>query len=59
MVTEYHASQGEPLRRYFHGLYSEATLSAFEANMYLAEDRILCLEIVVKKGDRYRYATWK
>lgn len=46
--------QGEPLRRYFHGLYSEATLSAFEANMYLAEDRILCLEIVVKKGDKYR-----
>lgn len=23
--------------------------------MYLAEDRILCLEIVVKKGNRYRY----
>jgi chitin synthase len=46
--------QGEPLRRYFHGLYSQAELNAFEANMYLAEDRVLCLEIVAKKGSAYR-----
>jgi chitin synthase len=46
--------QGEPLRRYFYGLYSQAELNAFEANMYLAEDRILCLEIVAKKGCAYR-----
>ena len=47
-------AQGEPLRRYFHGLYSQAELNAFEANMYLAEDRVLCLEIVAKKGGAYR-----
>ncbi len=48
------AIDGEPLRRYFYGLYSQAELNAFEANMYLAEDRILCLEVVAKKGCQYR-----
>jgi hypothetical protein len=47
------AVQGEPLRRYFYGLYSQADLSAFEANMYLAEDRVLCLEIVARKNGQY------
>lgn len=42
-------SQGEPLRKYFYGLYSQAELNAFEANMFLAEDRILCIEVVAKK----------
>jgi chitin synthase len=46
--------QGEPLRRYFYGLYSQAELNAFEANMFLAEDRILCIEVVAKKGCNYR-----
>lgn len=41
--------QGEPLRKYFYGLYSQAELNAFEANMFLAEDRILCIEVVAKK----------
>lgn len=45
--------QGEPLRRYFYGLYSQNDLSAFEANMYLAEDRVLCLEIVARKNSKY------
>ena len=48
------AVEGEPLRRYFYGLYSQAELNAFEANMFLAEDRILCLEVVAKKGCQYR-----
>ena len=47
------AVQGEPLRRYFYGLYSQHDLSAFEANMYLAEDRVLCLEIVARKNSKY------
>lgn len=47
------APQGEPLRRYFYGLYSQNDLSAFEANMYLAEDRVLCLEIVARKNSKY------
>jgi cellulose synthase/poly-beta-1,6-N-acetylglucosamine synthase-like glycosyltransferase len=59
--------QGEPLRKYFYGLYSQAELNAFEANMFLAEDRILCIEVVAKKvrhpavavvlGQCMRYAT--
>ncbi|PRW61415.1 chitin synthase 1 [Chlorella sorokiniana] len=48
------AVEGEPLRRYFYGLYSQAELNAFEANMFLAEDRILCIEVVAKKGCNYR-----
>lgn len=47
------AVEGEPLRRYFYGLYSQADLSAFEANMYLAEDRVLCLEIVARKNAKF------
>ncbi|PSC74218.1 chitin [Micractinium conductrix] len=47
------AIEGEPLRRYFYGLYSQNDLSAFEANMYLAEDRVLCLEIVARKNSKY------
>ena len=47
------AVEGEPLRRYFYGLYSQNDLSAFEANMYLAEDRVLCLEIVARKNSKY------
>ena len=46
-------AQGEPLRKYFYGLYSQAELNAFEANMFLAEDRILCLE-VSSSGHRAR-----
>lgn len=52
--NQFHVSQGEPLRRYFYGLYSQADLSAFEANMYLAEDRVLCLEIVARKNGKYK-----
>lgn len=49
----YDAVVGDPLRAYFVGLYAEAELSAFDANMYLAEDRVLCLEVVAKKGCNY------
>lgn len=41
-------------QQYFYGLYSQAELNAFEANMFLAEDRILCIEVVAKKGAKYR-----
>ncbi len=43
----------EPLRKYFYGLYGQAELNAFEANMYLAEDRVLCLEIVARKNSAF------
>lgn len=51
------AIQGRPLAQYFHGDASypkqvsgknTADMSLFAKNMYLAEDRILCFEIVTK-----------
>ena len=44
------AVRGEPLRKYFYGEQVESEgLHFFSSNMYLAEDRILCFEIVVKR----------
>ena len=44
------AVRGEPLRKYFYGEHVESEgLHFFSSNMYLAEDRILCFEIVVKR----------
>ncbi|KAI8374498.1 chitin synthase 1 [Radiomyces spectabilis] len=44
-----------PLEKYFKGeaLHGSASAGLFEANMYLAEDRILCFELVAKKGERW------
>ena len=44
----YEAIRGQPLQRYFYSL--SRALSPFKANMYLAEDRILCLELLAKQG---------
>jgi cellulose synthase/poly-beta-1,6-N-acetylglucosamine synthase-like glycosyltransferase len=41
------AIKGDPLKSFFNGLNKESH-TATEANMYLAEDRIMCLEIVKK-----------
>ncbi|KAF5346535.1 hypothetical protein D9756_010015 [Leucocoprinus leucothites] len=55
----YRAIQGRPLEQYFHGDHSLALrlgdkgingMSIFTKNMFLAEDRILCFELVAKKG---------
>ncbi|AGO10303.1 AaceriABL153Wp [[Ashbya] aceris (nom. inval.)] len=47
----YTALEGEPLRKYFMGENLNTTV--FLSNMYLAEDRILCFEIVIKKDARW------
>lgn len=45
------ALRGEPLEKYFYGeKVADEGLHFFSSNMYLAEDRILCFEIVVKKN---------
>ncbi|KAF9043751.1 putativechitin synthase [Hymenopellis radicata] len=58
----YRAVLGRPLEQYFHGDHSLADrlgdkgingMSIFEKNMFLAEDRILCFELVAKRGERW------
>lgn len=58
----YRAVQGRPLEQYFHGDHSLAErlgdkgingMTIFQKNMFLAEDRILCFELVAKANDRW------
>ena len=46
------AIQGDPLKSFFKGLDSDKH-SAKEANMYLAEDRVMCLEILRKYSSHW------
>ncbi|KAK9369351.1 chitin synthase-domain-containing protein, partial [Lipomyces kononenkoae] len=39
-----------PLEKYFKGETLQSHAGIFTANMYLAEDRILCFELVAKRG---------
>ncbi|KAI8621910.1 chitin synthase-domain-containing protein [Chytriomyces sp. MP71] len=48
----YSALQGKPLEMYFKGEKPHGT-NVSEANMYLAEDRILCFELVMKSENQY------
>jgi chitin synthase len=52
------AIQGKPLKKFLKGqTVTDSKLnehpSCFKANMYLAEDRIMCLEIVAEIGENY------
>jgi chitin synthase len=58
----YRAIQGRPLEQYFHGDHSLADrlgskgihgMGIFTKNMFLAEDRILCFELVAKAGCKW------
>jgi chitin synthase len=49
----YDALLGEPLTQYFLGETLHSGSDIFANNMYLAEDRILCFEIVTKKKARW------
>ena len=58
----FRAIQGRPLEQYFHGDHSLADrlgakgiygIGIFTKNMFLAEDRILCFELVAKAKDRW------
>jgi chitin synthase len=58
----YRAIQGRPLEQYFHGDHSLADrlgakgihgMDIFTKNMFLAEDRILCFELVAKEGCKW------
>ncbi|KAG8907052.1 Chitin synthase, class 2 [Tulasnella sp. 403] len=58
----YRAILGRPLEQYFHGDHSLADrlgkkgihgMNIFTKNMFLAEDRILCFELVAKANSRW------
>jgi len=58
----YKAILGRPLEQYFHGDHSLADrlgpkgiygMNIFTKNMFLAEDRILCFELVAKANDQW------
>lgn len=58
----YRAIQGRPLQQYFHGDHTLADrlgkkgihgMGIFTKNIFLAEDRILCFELVAKAGDKW------
>ncbi|KAI1786680.1 glycosyltransferase family 2 protein [Ganoderma leucocontextum] len=58
----FRAILGRPLEQYFHGDHSLAErlgpkgiygMNIFTKNMFLAEDRILCFELVAKAKDRW------
>jgi len=58
----YKALLGRPLEQYFHGDHTLASrlgkkgvegMNIFTKNMFLAEDRILCFELVAKAGDKW------
>jgi chitin synthase len=58
----YRAILGRPLEQYFHGDHSLADrlgpkgiygMNIFTKNMFLAEDRILCFELVAKEGAQW------
>ncbi|GAA5886991.1 hypothetical protein JCM16303_003082 [Sporobolomyces ruberrimus] len=52
----YKALLGKPLEAYFLGekMHAPGAIASLsDSNMYLAEDRILCFEIVAKKGERW------
>ncbi|KAI0659402.1 chitin synthase-domain-containing protein [Cubamyces menziesii] len=57
----YGAILGQPLDTYFIGDHSRpsndhAELSIFRKNMFLAEDRILCFELVMKANEKWTLA---
>ncbi|KAJ3071793.1 Chitin synthase, class 2, partial [Quaeritorhiza haematococci] len=49
----YVAVQGKPLAQYFKGETMHGGADIFAANMYLAEDRILCFELVTKENQAW------
>ncbi|KAJ1503044.1 Chitin synthase, class 2 [Coelomomyces lativittatus] len=49
----YKALLGRPLEQYFQGEKLHDSGDVFAANMYLAEDRILCFELIAKRNENW------
>ncbi|KAI1334403.1 glycosyltransferase family 2 protein [Xylariaceae sp. FL0016] len=61
----FRAVMGRPLEQYFHGDHTLSkilgkkgidNMNIFKKNMFLAEDRILCFEVVAKAGQKWHLA---
>lgn len=54
-LTDHSPGHG-PLSAYFRGeeIHSGAGGGLMEANVYLAEDRVLCFELIAKEGEAWR-----
>ncbi|PSN61698.1 glycosyltransferase family 2 protein [Corynespora cassiicola Philippines] len=61
----FRAIMGRPLEQYFHGDHTLSKIlgkkgidgmNIFKKNMFLAEDRILCFELVAKTGQKWHLA---
>lgn len=52
-MFRWEAIEGKPLTEFFRGVNSNKLPSCAEANEYLAEDRIMCLQIYIKKHCKY------
>ena len=55
-VFRWSAIKGGPLDTFFRNVTRTETPTCAEANEYLAEDRIMCLEIYTKIGCGYKLA---
>jgi chitin synthase len=47
------ALQGSPLDEYFYSVRHPDKMTCFKSNIYLAEDRVLCMALVFKKQRNY------
>lgn len=56
-VFKWKAIQGDPLDEFFRNVNRSDDPTCAEANEYLAEDRVMCLQIYIKKKNRY-YLTY-
>lgn len=48
------AIKGKPLVEFFKNMKDSHKMSASEMNVYLAEDRIFCMEILLRKYEDYK-----
>ena len=55
-VFRWKAIKGEPLDAFFKNVTRTVTPTCAEANEYLAEDRIMCLQIYIKVGEANKLA---
>src|ERR1035437_1645494 len=52
-VFRWKAIKGEPLDEFFKNVTRTDNPSCAEANEFLAEDRVMCLQIYIKKKSKY------